>query len=663
VPTDKIEIQVEAKVGSAIKNLGKVEKKGEKAAKSQQKLMQGLKAGWLGAAAAVAVVAGTIKKTLTLFAEQERAEKTLAAAMKQAGTFTEEAFQHNLKYASSLQKMTTFGDEAILSVQKMLTNFGIEGETMDKLTKATLDLAAAKGMDLKSAADIVAKSVGSSTNALSRYGIEVTGAAGSTARANQAFDNITKLFGGAAAAEVDTFSGKIKQLSNTYGDILELVGGEIAGSSGGFLDSLNEIASSEKVFNGIIRGLRSVTFLFHFATITVKSLLLPMRAVGVIGHAAFTLIGGSIQWVIGKFEFLSKTITAVGNGMSWIGKKVSTGFGLLGSEGEKNIEELDEKSQGVIKNSLKVLTEGFSGLATGTASDYGNSLKNFSKIFASLKEESDAATELVLANNEKMTQTGDGKGKPKKAIDPEKQLAALGKLNDEITSREASMFEKRREMLDEFAEFYAGNSEILGQIDALRRENTEQEEAAALARKKARIHQGTKMFGQGVDAAKQLTGAMFDAQIAAAEGNEAKQKQLKKKQAKADKAFSVFQAGMNIGTAIASAYAFTKGGPIIKGIAAAIAGVAATANFVKVAATPIPAFFQGTSPGGFTTSGPQLIQVGDNASGRERVSVEPLDSTESAGGGGNTYIFHGVEDIVEAANQAKQRTGVNIFEA
>ncbi|MFH1423099.1 MAG: hypothetical protein ABIH42_10360, partial [Planctomycetota bacterium] len=177
-----------------------------------------------GVQQAYRAIAGPISEVTKLAGIQERAELTLAQAMQQAGTFTEKAFKHNLEYASSLQRMTTYGDEAILGVQKMLTNFGVEGEMLDSLTKSTLDLAAAKGMDLRAAADLVSKSVGSSTNALTRYGIEVTGAVGSTERMQTAVDNITKLFGGAAQANAQTYAGRVAQLQNRWGDFVEKIG-------------------------------------------------------------------------------------------------------------------------------------------------------------------------------------------------------------------------------------------------------------------------------------------------------------------------------------------------------------------------------------------------------------------------------------------------------
>lgn len=200
--------------------LGKIDKK----AKTTGISLKTLKSNFLGIAAATAGLVLGIKKVVGLAAEQEKQQLLLSQAMKQAGTFTQEAFNHNLEYAKSLQEMTTFGDEAILGVQRMLSNFGVEGEMLDKLTKATLDLATAKGMDLKAAADLVAKSVGSSTNALTRYGIEVKGAVGSTERMNMAAENITKIFGGSAQAMAGTFAGQVRQMKNALGDAGEEIG-------------------------------------------------------------------------------------------------------------------------------------------------------------------------------------------------------------------------------------------------------------------------------------------------------------------------------------------------------------------------------------------------------------------------------------------------------
>ena len=148
---------------------------------------------------------------------QEQAEKKLEVALG----FSSKAL---LDHASALQEMTTFGDEAIIGVQASLAAF-IDNEDQIKLaTQATLDLSVAMGMDLKAAGDLVAKTLGSSMNAMSRYGVEVEGAVGSTERLESLTNNVADLFGGQASAQADTMAGSIEQMKNSVGDAGEAIG-------------------------------------------------------------------------------------------------------------------------------------------------------------------------------------------------------------------------------------------------------------------------------------------------------------------------------------------------------------------------------------------------------------------------------------------------------
>lgn len=193
-------------------------------AKTSSSFVDNLKKNWLALTAATAGAVMGIRKVVNLAAEQQKNQYLLAAAMKQTGIYTAEAYKHNLDYASSLQKITAFGDEEILSVQKSLTMFGAQGEMLDELTRATLDLASAKGMDLKQAGDLVARSIGTETNALARQGVVMEGAAGSTQRMQSAVENITKLFGGSAQAYAQTFSGQVKQMQEALSEVGEEIG-------------------------------------------------------------------------------------------------------------------------------------------------------------------------------------------------------------------------------------------------------------------------------------------------------------------------------------------------------------------------------------------------------------------------------------------------------
>ena len=202
----------------------KVRTDGAKRAKKELKGVSGGMAN-MGKAAAKAgalffaakgMISG-FSKIIELSGKQELAEKKLATALGKTS-------QALLKQASALQQVSMFGDEDIIMMQSMLASFVKGEEEIKLLTKATLDLASGMGLDLKSAGDLVAKTIGSSTNAMSRYGIEVTGAVGSTERLETLTGNVAKLFGGQALAQSQTMTGSIEQMKNAAGDAAEALG-------------------------------------------------------------------------------------------------------------------------------------------------------------------------------------------------------------------------------------------------------------------------------------------------------------------------------------------------------------------------------------------------------------------------------------------------------
>ena len=188
-----------------------------KGANKLGRLLSKLRSKLLIISFSVALVGKTVSSLVGKFIEQEKAEKKLEVALGKNIT--------SLKnYASGLQQVTEFGDEAILSAQSLIGAFVKDEEQLKKATQATLDLAAAKGMDLNTAADLVGKTLGSSTNALSRYGIEVDHAVGSSARLESLTQNISRLFGGQARASAETLGGAVEQMKNAFGDASEAIG-------------------------------------------------------------------------------------------------------------------------------------------------------------------------------------------------------------------------------------------------------------------------------------------------------------------------------------------------------------------------------------------------------------------------------------------------------
>jgi hypothetical protein len=129
--------------------------------RSSQRAGRGFRAmriNWLALTAAFAAgayaVYRAVRGVLSLadaFGIQEAAENSLAVAMRNAGTYTEENIETMKQYAAELQKVTTYGDETTLSTMANLQAYGMSIDVLQKATKATMDLATAKKIDLRTA--------------------------------------------------------------------------------------------------------------------------------------------------------------------------------------------------------------------------------------------------------------------------------------------------------------------------------------------------------------------------------------------------------------------------------------------------------------------------------------------------------------------------------
>lgn len=202
----------------------------------------------------------SIGRLTRLYGEQEQAEKKLETALGKRSNAL-------LAFASAQQRVTTFGDEETIVAMSLVGAYTDNEKAIAMVTEASMDLASAKGMDLNSAIDMVSKSIFSSTNAMSRYGIEVTGTQGTVERLESATKNISELYGGQAKAQAETFNGAMIQMNNALGDTGEVIGSIFApavllGAKGlqSFAESIN--TKNVKEF-GLAVGILSASLIFY----------------------------------------------------------------------------------------------------------------------------------------------------------------------------------------------------------------------------------------------------------------------------------------------------------------------------------------------------------------------------------------------------------------
>ena len=151
------------------------------------------------------------------FARQEQAEKSLEFAL---GSNT----QALLNQASALQKVTTFGDEAIIEQQAFLASLKFSEDQIKSIIPVALDLAEATGISLESAVRNTSKTFSGLAGELGELVPQLRDLTQEEMKAGKAVEVMADLFQGQAQAGAKTFGGQLQQLSNTMGDLAEVIG-------------------------------------------------------------------------------------------------------------------------------------------------------------------------------------------------------------------------------------------------------------------------------------------------------------------------------------------------------------------------------------------------------------------------------------------------------
>jgi len=217
-PRVKVRIEAEDNTGQAVTS----------AKTGFNGLSTSLKVGFVAAAAlaftAVKKLVGALGDAITAATVQEDAIKKLDTALKSLGPTSVTVSKNLQAQASALQKVTTAGDETIIKGQALLASFTKSESQIKAATVAALDLAAATGVDLNAAFLLMGKAAAGETSTLSRYGIILDEGLTKSEKFAAAIEKIGEQFGGQASAQAETFSGRISQIGNAYGDLTEKVG-------------------------------------------------------------------------------------------------------------------------------------------------------------------------------------------------------------------------------------------------------------------------------------------------------------------------------------------------------------------------------------------------------------------------------------------------------
>lgn len=185
------------------------------------------KAGLAFAAAAAAAGAYAIKLAVDgvkAAIEDEAAQVRLATALKNATGATDDMIKSVEQQILKQSLATGVADEKLRpALSRLALSTNDVTKAQDLLTLA-LDISQATGKGLDAVANSLGKAYDGNTAALGKLGIGLSAAELKTMTFTQVQGKLTDLFGGAAAANAETFAGRLQILKVTFDEAKESVG-------------------------------------------------------------------------------------------------------------------------------------------------------------------------------------------------------------------------------------------------------------------------------------------------------------------------------------------------------------------------------------------------------------------------------------------------------
>ena len=162
----------------------------------------------------------TLKAANEAFKVQEKAEKALQKAAENNPYLQKESVQRLKEFASGLQEISNYGDEGTIDIMAQLASTGRTEAEIMKIMGAAADYAAAKHIDLKTAAETLNSTYSGMAGTMGRQIAEIKDLTDEQLKNGDAIDLIAGKYKGFAKEAADSGT----QAKNAFGDFMEAVG-------------------------------------------------------------------------------------------------------------------------------------------------------------------------------------------------------------------------------------------------------------------------------------------------------------------------------------------------------------------------------------------------------------------------------------------------------
>ena len=212
-----------------VSQFGKSLNKAEDNTKSFSGKMKGYSKVAAGAFAAVGIAAGVMAIKIGVDGvkaaiEDEVSQKKLAKTLKNVTKATDKQIEATEDYITKQQMQYGISDSKLRPALEKLVRYTGDLTEAQKLNNLAIDVAAGTGKDLETVATALGRAYDGQFTAIKKLGIPLDENIIKTKDSEAAFKALTDTFGGSAAAQTETFEGKVKILNEQWGEFKESIG-------------------------------------------------------------------------------------------------------------------------------------------------------------------------------------------------------------------------------------------------------------------------------------------------------------------------------------------------------------------------------------------------------------------------------------------------------
>ena len=607
-----------------------------------------------GAYLAARGLVNAVGASVTAFAEQETAEKKLETVLKSTGHAAGMTAEQLKLMAKSLSEQTKFSDQAIIGAESLMLTFTqIGSDVMPAAMETMLNMSEAMGTNLKEQTIQLGKAlndpikgvsaladVGVSLSEVQKQQVKDFMAVNDIAGAQKVIlDELEVEFGGMAKAAGQTFAGSLAQMNNAITDAGEALGSTLAPALQKGADFVKKLANG---FTDAITYIKTIDW-----GGTVSNILNNLSALGkvfidILG-VYWDLIPDLLKDALSfAFEKAKEQFFRLLDLAKMIGKFL---WDPLKISGQIYIELLKRDFESMWITVQNIWTTGINGLKTlynSLITAIGGNPLDMTPLI-----DKDAA----LANNQ---ETIDGLTEQLANTDMGQAISSLFRVGEDDISSVQEASTAVQGILNDFWDGVAVKKKEVGDPHGLLTEEEVETENINLQKRSENQDK--------IEAKDEKRESKFTKHY-----DKMKDSQLKKllKTEDGQKASKIRAAIQDSYALAAKAFKSMADIPVVGphlGMVAAIAafayGMAQVAG-IKSAATGAD----------FVTSGPELLMVGDNKSGREHVKVTPLGlGGGDTATGGTSIVINATgnvmtDDFVENELIEKIREGLRLGES